>query len=161
MRVCRLFILFFFFNDTATTEIYTLSLHDALPIWLHVDPRVRADSHKRRQCLGRDAVSRVAIHHAIEPSPHFVVTVIVAAKRVEENVDVGQDHRRRSRISRTALESSRLTPGRVPPFARETGSLTGARCERRPEAARTRRRPRSMSDVTVSPSRCAAALASR
>ena len=26
--------LFFFFNDTATTEIYTLSLHDALPIWL-------------------------------------------------------------------------------------------------------------------------------
>src|SRR2546427_2982802 len=31
----------FFFNDTATTEIYTLSLHDALPIslaeWLHLD----------------------------------------------------------------------------------------------------------------------------
>src|SRR5688572_31198634 len=26
-------LLFFFFNDTATTEIYTLSLHDALPIW--------------------------------------------------------------------------------------------------------------------------------
>src|SRR2546422_4886154 len=27
---------FFFFNDTATTEIYTLSLHDALPIYLQV-----------------------------------------------------------------------------------------------------------------------------
>src|SRR5437899_11237082 len=26
------FLFFFFFNDTATTEIYTLSLHDALPI---------------------------------------------------------------------------------------------------------------------------------
>src|SRR5438067_4544035 len=26
-------VAFFFFNDTATTEIYTLSLHDALPIW--------------------------------------------------------------------------------------------------------------------------------
>src|SRR5438094_9692665 len=26
-------VLFFFFNDTATTEIYTLSLHDALPIY--------------------------------------------------------------------------------------------------------------------------------
>src|SRR2546430_17693656 len=26
-------LLVFFFNDTATTEIYTLSLHDALPIW--------------------------------------------------------------------------------------------------------------------------------
>src|SRR2546425_7362127 len=32
MLVSRL-ILFFFFNDTATTEIYTLSLHDALPIF--------------------------------------------------------------------------------------------------------------------------------
>src|SRR3989442_6162467 len=28
----HIWILFFFFNDTATTEIYTLSLHDALPI---------------------------------------------------------------------------------------------------------------------------------
>ena len=31
--VC-VFFFFFFFNDTATTEIYTLSLHDALPISL-------------------------------------------------------------------------------------------------------------------------------
>src|SRR2546430_11415309 len=28
-----MYVVFFFFNDTATTEIYTLSLHDALPIW--------------------------------------------------------------------------------------------------------------------------------
>src|SRR3712207_6856333 len=28
------FFVFFFFNDTATTEIYTLSLHDALPIFI-------------------------------------------------------------------------------------------------------------------------------
>src|SRR2546430_10364751 len=38
-----LMFIFFFFNDTATTEIYTLSLHDALPILLsaylgHADP---------------------------------------------------------------------------------------------------------------------------
>src|SRR5260370_16259066 len=33
MYVCTLPI-FFFFNDTATTEIYTLSLHDALPIYV-------------------------------------------------------------------------------------------------------------------------------
>src|SRR5690242_20982398 len=26
-------MIYFFYNDTATTEIYTLSLHDALPIW--------------------------------------------------------------------------------------------------------------------------------
>src|SRR2546427_8551202 len=32
MLLRHLFFFFFFFNDTATTEIYTLSLHDALPI---------------------------------------------------------------------------------------------------------------------------------
>src|SRR2546430_9861458 len=37
--MCSLLIsFFFFFNDTATTEIYTLSLHDALPIWDEVSP---------------------------------------------------------------------------------------------------------------------------
>src|SRR2546429_7801769 len=36
---------FFFFNDTATTEIYTLSLHDALPIL----------SRKRKESRGRPA----------------------------------------------------------------------------------------------------------
>ena len=34
------FCFFFFFNDTATTEIYTLSLHDALPISAKVLPGV-------------------------------------------------------------------------------------------------------------------------
>src|SRR2546422_10504014 len=32
------FFFFFFFNDTATTEIYTLSLHDALPIYWQAIP---------------------------------------------------------------------------------------------------------------------------
>src|SRR2546422_6996634 len=43
-------LLFFFFNDTATTEIYTLSLHDALPIFL---PEARAcgAAHLRRRGL--------------------------------------------------------------------------------------------------------------
>src|SRR2546430_6056216 len=49
---------FFFFNDTATTEIYTLSLHDALPICahardehLHPHPGVRS-GHLRLECGG-------------------------------------------------------------------------------------------------------------
>src|SRR5436853_6333706 len=44
--------LFFFFNDTATTEIYTLSLHDALPISL-LEPSRRAVHADAR---GHDAV---------------------------------------------------------------------------------------------------------
>src|SRR5215203_7382684 len=43
------FLLFFFFNDTATTEIYTLSLHDALPIYA-CDQCGREDSHWGRRC---------------------------------------------------------------------------------------------------------------
>src|SRR3712207_7232611 len=39
--------LFFFFNDTATTEIYTLSLHDALPISLDVPRRVERHGDRR------------------------------------------------------------------------------------------------------------------
>src|SRR2546430_11641829 len=37
---------FFFFNDTATTEIYTLSLHDALPICTIAKPEKMAPSTK-------------------------------------------------------------------------------------------------------------------
>src|SRR3712207_7246709 len=36
MRNSCIFLLLFFFNDTATTEIYTLSLHDALPISVYI-----------------------------------------------------------------------------------------------------------------------------
>src|SRR2546425_5573009 len=43
----RLFLVFFFFNDTATTEIYTLSLHDALPIC-----RRRAAGPRQRDAAG-------------------------------------------------------------------------------------------------------------
>src|SRR2546422_10346441 len=38
MYCAPLRLLFFFFNDTATTEIYTLSLHDALPILALIAP---------------------------------------------------------------------------------------------------------------------------
>src|SRR2546430_12297969 len=41
-----MYLFFFFFNDTATTEIYTLSLHDALPICSGAD-RARAVSSTR------------------------------------------------------------------------------------------------------------------
>src|ERR1051326_9586380 len=53
-----LIFLFFFFNDTATTEIYTLSLHDALPIY------VAAHLHGHERGARRDprGAHRVAAH---------------------------------------------------------------------------------------------------
>src|SRR5258708_38305938 len=46
-------LLFFFFNDTATTEIYTLSLHDALPISRVV--AAQSGRGRGRQSTGRSA----------------------------------------------------------------------------------------------------------
>src|SRR3712207_7553748 len=46
----------FFFNDTATTEIYTLSLHDALPI----------------STLERDGVQEVPLHEELATVRHYV-----------------------------------------------------------------------------------------
>src|SRR5258706_12111213 len=48
---------FFFFNDTATTEIYTLSLHDALPISHHRGPP-RPRPRRARRCRSRQTSAR-------------------------------------------------------------------------------------------------------
>src|SRR2546422_7741599 len=40
-------VIFFFFNDTATTEIYTLSLHDALPIYAGARPVILSDAAQK------------------------------------------------------------------------------------------------------------------
>src|SRR5690349_24237609 len=60
LHVCiLLYILtFFFFNDTATTEIYTLSLHDALPIWVRpLSARYSGASSKSRPISSSTASS--------------------------------------------------------------------------------------------------------
>src|SRR3712207_7876347 len=55
----RLVYSFFFFNDTATTEIYTLSLHDALPILMRCGLKatgsLRASSAGMSVCTRRTA----------------------------------------------------------------------------------------------------------
>src|SRR3712207_8843163 len=48
----------FFFNDTATTEIYTLSLHDALPILLMMNTRAKASIHLAEGRFG-DAIKQI------------------------------------------------------------------------------------------------------
>src|SRR5258708_27582345 len=55
--------LFFFFNDTATTEIYTLSLHDALPISTVGQVPAHADESRIRSDLGRE-LNRELLHAA-------------------------------------------------------------------------------------------------
>src|SRR2546421_9730163 len=51
---------FFFFNDTATTEIYTLSLHDALPILIPAESRSwKKGSSQRKWCAPSRRKSRM------------------------------------------------------------------------------------------------------
>src|SRR5438874_13689317 len=49
--LCLFFIFFFFFNDPATTEIYTLSLHDALPIFLRNVDLAGIQDERARECI--------------------------------------------------------------------------------------------------------------
>src|SRR2546428_7367492 len=53
---------FFFFNDTATTEIYTLSLHDALPIWKLSDIPAGAGASPSRRASAAAAFRRSEEH---------------------------------------------------------------------------------------------------
>src|SRR5256886_12616041 len=54
-RFFKKFLSFFFFNDTATTEIYTLSLHDALPISRRVPLRLERARHREPGGAAREA----------------------------------------------------------------------------------------------------------
>src|SRR5579863_10746751 len=70
---------FFFFNDTATTEIYTLSLHDALPI-----SRAQSWACLRSHCGGRPACTSVrSEEHTSElQSPvHLVCSLLLEKKK--------------------------------------------------------------------------------
>src|SRR6185436_20224454 len=55
-----LIFFFFFFNDTATTEIYTLSLHDALPI------SVASGARRTRVIVGEQLLSKRDVAAAVQ-----------------------------------------------------------------------------------------------
>src|SRR2546425_12086541 len=82
---------FFFFNDTATTEIYTLSLHDALPIF---DPAQLVDHQEGRdQGHLQRQHQRAQDHQEQEPvAGKAKLGEPVAGERAED--DVAEHHRR-------------------------------------------------------------------
>src|SRR5256884_8718518 len=73
MSTASFFFFFFFFNDTATTEIYTLSLHDALPIYLAPGAAVIVnEAFARAFWPGLDPIGRqVTLHKAVQGRPDF------------------------------------------------------------------------------------------
>src|SRR6266498_5703154 len=76
---------FFFFNDTATTEIYTLSLHDALPNFVQIDGVTRASRSRRKRATtaGRPrGRGRRSEEHTseLQSRPHLVCRLLLEKK---------------------------------------------------------------------------------
>src|SRR5258705_10299060 len=84
---------FFFFNDTATTEIYTLSLHDALPILL--------DRHCRGRTPGRQHPAPGACHAQTTPGIRRFLTMSFAA--LAERQDAVRLDRKSTRLNSSHL----------------------------------------------------------
>src|SRR2546426_7298577 len=91
-------ISFFFFNDTATTEIYTLSLHDALPISQQrcgaqeCEPAHRADRERRAEHASQVAVggARSEEHTSELQSPCNLVCRLLLEKKKKAQTDEQQ-----------------------------------------------------------------------
>src|ERR1035437_11045101 len=86
---CLFFLIFCFFNDTATTEISPLSLHDALPIWC-------------RMCFSRSALnqpssasgsteSRSEEHTSELQSRQYIVCRLLLEKKNHRDTDTPRD----------------------------------------------------------------------
>src|SRR2546429_1704451 len=93
VTVAMLSFFFFFFNDTATTEIYTLSLHDALPIsvrlappdhtWACVPGRVESPRANRSRRRARAGATRRSEEHTSELQSrlHLVCRLLLEKKK--------------------------------------------------------------------------------
>src|SRR5260221_14702987 len=89
-------LFFFFFNDTATTEIYTLSLHDALPIsrtWLHQNRRTPG--------------YRKSLAEWLEPMHEQSTPLLSVSRRSEEHTSELQSHS--DLVCRLLLEKKKKT----------------------------------------------------
>src|SRR5436305_5171339 len=76
-----MFFSFFFFNDTATTEIYTLSLHDALPICRLIDNFLtfsRMERDRQKFQFGTRSEEHTS---ELQSRPHLVCRLLLEKKK--------------------------------------------------------------------------------
>src|SRR2546425_7840256 len=84
--LCYVMYYFFFFNDTATTEIYTLSLHDALPIsmslcWSSMASRVSLKGTHKSPATPKNPTSRSEEHTSELQSLAYLVCRLLLEKK--------------------------------------------------------------------------------
>src|SRR2546422_5560266 len=95
---CVILFFFFFFNDTATTEIYTLSLHDALPISEPPEPPDPAEPPYRNRCITSDWTPLAASRESglrseehtseLQSRLHLVCRLLLEKKKKKKNEHV-------------------------------------------------------------------------
>src|SRR5437016_12764037 len=75
-----------FFNYTATTEIYTLSLHDALPIYLRVSPKRSRNSAGVAVPSSESAASRSEEHTSeLQSLTNLVCRLLLEKKKIKDS----------------------------------------------------------------------------
>src|SRR3712207_7749771 len=94
-------LMLFFFNDTATTEIYTLSLHDALPISAYV----RAQHVAKAHALGQ----RLSAHHAADRPRHEGAGQLRGLDRHRSEEHTSELQSRQYLVCRLLLEKKKTT----------------------------------------------------
>src|SRR5687768_17883275 len=87
------FIVLFFFTDTATTEIYTLSLHDALPIFQrarrdrrHPADRARGRRHRALRRAGDRGLRSEEHTSELQSRLHLVCRLLLEKKKQKKNL---------------------------------------------------------------------------
>src|SRR2546426_4027496 len=107
MLQCFTLLSFFFFNDTATTEIYTLSLHDALPISCTATPLSAWCSLRCAGCDWRAAhgysIGRSEEHTSELQSPCNLVCRLLLEKKKKIQL---QDSQQKPHSTRTLYTST-------------------------------------------------------
>src|SRR5215467_15795999 len=103
MYLVSFFVLFvFFFNDTATTEIYTLSLHDALPIWGRSCPARRARARPGRRSPSPPDRKSTRLN-----SSHLVISYAVfCLKKKKQNTLVFSPKKKKKKKTNTNYKHS-------------------------------------------------------
>src|SRR2546430_11350773 len=105
-----MFFFFFFFNDTATTEIYTLSLHDALPIfelpqWRHViqDPERSPVSTHHNVVVVNDEIADGGDRKStrLNSSHSQISYAVFCLKKKKNKYDIYEDANRCNRYEST------------------------------------------------------------
>src|SRR5258708_29605945 len=79
---------YFFFNDTATTEIYTLSLHDALPIWRSRPRHCRLERGDPTRARGRGRPRSEEHTSELQSPDHLVCRLLLEKKKHRVHIDL-------------------------------------------------------------------------